>query len=176
MNLNKLMKKHSTNIILFILGIVLGYYLVPKLQTFIIGGQHGLTCSDLVNTDIFECHPGTTLVDNFESIHPGLTMEDALDTCCTQFQCTPDLEPCCFDNPDSNNDFSCREHTTLNSYNRSQGTDPQSNCCTPPYEAPFCSGNTDTPDYVCGKGYKLKSDSHWIPQGGTSLTRCCERS
>lgn len=38
MNLN-IIKKNQKQIILFLIGVAVGYYLIPKLQTFVVGGQ-----------------------------------------------------------------------------------------------------------------------------------------
>jgi len=46
MNLN-IIKKNQKQIILFLIGVAIGYYLIPKLQTFVVGGKDDNQCSHL---------------------------------------------------------------------------------------------------------------------------------
>ena len=72
MNLN-IIKKNQKQIILFLIGVAVGYYLIPKLQTFVVGGQEGeaLDCSKLGEMEaelavILKERPNNWVVDGME--------------------------------------------------------------------------------------------------------------
>jgi hypothetical protein len=51
--LNKLINQHRNLILLFIIAAILGYYLIPKMQTFVIGGQRNLAACSALQESMF---------------------------------------------------------------------------------------------------------------------------
>jgi len=78
MNLN-IIKKNQKQIILFLIGVAVGYYLIPKLQTFVVGGQEGGDkCREMEEelAVILEERPNNWVVDGMELARKIRTCEN----------------------------------------------------------------------------------------------------